>query len=123
MPVSVASVRESITHLTSLARYEDVQVYQEPAAGGGVRLRYVLFPIHAVDRIEFRGMLGLPEADLRKAIAERFGPSPPPSRPADVLQALQLVYRDLCYLVPRISPGIKITHPPHRSTLELQLPS
>ena len=122
MPLSIADVRESITHLTSLTRYEDVQVYQEPAAGG-VRLRYVLFPIHAVDRVEFRGTLGLPEADLRRAIAERFGPSPPASRAEDVVRALQLVYRDRGYLQPRITPGIEITHNPDRASMVLQIDS
>ena len=38
MPLSIADVRESITHLISLTRYEDVQVYQDPVPGG-VRLR------------------------------------------------------------------------------------
>jgi len=78
-PLSVADVRESITHLTSLTRFEDVQVFEETGASG-VRLRYVLFPIHAVDRLEFRGTLGLPEADLRHAVTDRFGPAPPAAR-------------------------------------------
>ena len=121
-PLSIADVRESITHLASLTLYEDVQVYQEPA-GGGVRLRYVLFPIHAVDRIEFRGMLGLPEGDLRRAIAERFGAAPPASRAEDVVRALQLVYRDRGYLEPRVAPGIEITHNPDRASLVLQIDS
>jgi len=122
MPLSVAAMREAITHLMSLTLYEDVQVYQEPA-GGGVRLRYVLFPIHAVDRVEFRGMLGLPEGDLRRAIAERFGPAPPASRAEDVVQALRLVYRDRGYLQPRIAPGVEITHNPDRASLVLQIDS
>jgi len=51
MPLSIADVRESITHLISLTRYEDVQVYEDPVPGG-VRLRYVLVPVHTVDRLE-----------------------------------------------------------------------
>ena len=56
-PLSMRDVRETLSHLTSLNRFEDVQVFQE-AAGAGVRLRYVLLPLHPVDRIEFRGVLG-----------------------------------------------------------------
>ena len=74
-PLSIADVRESITHLISLTQYEDVQVYEDPAAGG-VRLRYVLFPVHAVDRLEFRGTLGIAEDTLRRAVVERFGQAP-----------------------------------------------
>src|SRR5512146_467376 len=33
-PLSMAEVRETITHLISLTRYEDVQVFEEPSAGG-----------------------------------------------------------------------------------------
>ena len=50
MPLAIADVRETITHLISLTRYEDVQVYQDPAPGG-VRLRYLLVPVHIVDRL------------------------------------------------------------------------
>jgi outer membrane protein insertion porin family len=121
-PLSIADVRESITHLTSLTRYEDVQVYQEPA-GNGVRLRYVLFPIHAVDRVEFRGMIGLPEGDLRRAVTERFGAAPIASRAPDVVRALQLVYRDRGYLQPRITPRIELTHNPDRASMVFDLDS
>src|SRR4051794_1378670 len=67
LPLSMADVRETITHLISLTRYEDVQVFEEPAAGG-VRLRYALMPVHEVDRIEFRGMPGISEDVLRRAV-------------------------------------------------------
>src|SRR5207237_10899060 len=73
MPLSIADVRETITHLVSLTRYEDVQVYEDQVSGG-VRLRYILVPVHAVDRVEFRGMLGVPEAVLRREGVPRFGP-------------------------------------------------
>ena len=44
----------------SLNRFDDVQVLAEEA-GAGIRVRYVLTPLHPIDRIEFEGMLGLPE--------------------------------------------------------------
>src|SRR6185503_11926052 len=70
-PLSMRDVRETVTHLMSLNRFEDVQARSEPA-GAGVRVRWVLFPLHPVDRIEVRGDLGMP-GDLRRIIADRFG--------------------------------------------------
>src|SRR5215813_7836208 len=119
-PLSVADVRESITHLTSLTRFEDVQVFEETGASG-VRLRYVLFPIHAVDRLEFRGTLGLPEADLRHAVTDRFGPAPPAARADEIVRSLQLVYRDRGYLEPRISHRIDITNNPDRASMVIEV--
>ena len=119
-PLSIADVRETITHLTAFNRYQDVQVFQEPA-GDGVRVRYLLFPIHAVDRVEFRGMLGLPEGDLRRLINERFGAAPLATKAEDVTRALQVLYHDRGYLQPRIMPSIEETHAPDRATLVLEI--
>src|SRR5215471_14130555 len=56
-PLSMTEVRETITHLYSFGRFEDVQVKAEPAADGRVTLLYELQPIHIVTRVEFRGDL------------------------------------------------------------------
>ncbi|HYS26575.1 MAG TPA: POTRA domain-containing protein [Vicinamibacterales bacterium] len=120
MPLAMADVRETITHLISLTRYEDVQVYGDPAAGG-VRLRYVLFPVHAVDRIEFRGMLGVSEDVLRRAVVSRFGNAPVASRAEDVARSLQGVYRERGYTQPAITPRIEITHRPDRASMVLDI--
>src|ERR1051325_382400 len=100
-PLSIADVRETITHLISLTRYEDVQVYEDQAPGG-VRLRYVLVPVHAVDRLEFRGMLGMPEDVLRREVTQRFGQAPAASRADEVARTLQSVYRERGYTMPTI---------------------
>src|SRR5947207_469254 len=120
MPLSIADVRETITHLISLTRYQDVQVYEDPAAGG-VRLRYVLVPVHAVDRVEFRGMLGVPEDALRRAVIERFGQAPPASRADDVARSLQAVYRERGYISPAITPRVEVTHKPDRASMVLEI--
>ena len=52
-PLSMQDVRETITHLFSLGRFDDVQTLAEPAAGG-VRVRFVLVPLHPVDRIDLQ---------------------------------------------------------------------
>jgi outer membrane protein assembly complex protein YaeT len=119
-PLAIADVRETITHLISLTRYEDVQVYEDPVAGG-VRLRYVLFPVHEVDRLEFRGMIGVSEDVLRRAVVERFGPAPAASRADEVARWLQSVYRDRGYVAPTITPRIEITHKPDRASMVLDI--
>ena len=120
MPLSIADVRETITHLVSLTRYEDVQVYEEQASGG-VRLRYILVPVHAVDRVEFRGMLGVPEDVLRREVLQRFGQAPPASRADEVARSLQSVYRERGYTMPVITPRVEVTHKPDRASMVLEI--
>ncbi len=71
-PLKMADVRETITHLYNLGRFEDVRVEAEAAPGGGVALRYVLSPIHTVTRVVFQGTPGLSEGTLRSRMIERF---------------------------------------------------
>ena len=120
MPLSIADVRESITHLISLTRYEDVQVYEDRVPGG-VRLRYVLVPVHTVDRLEFRGTLGIPEDTLRRTVVQRFGNAPVASRAEEVARALQMVYRERGFVQATITPRIEITHKPDRATMVLDI--
>jgi outer membrane protein insertion porin family len=118
--LSIADVRESIAHLISLMRYEDVQVYEEPVPGG-VRLRYQLLPVHLVDRLEFRGTLGIQEAILRRAVVQRFGNAPAASRADEVVRTLQAVYRQRGYVEATITPRIEITHKPDRASMVLDI--
>jgi outer membrane protein assembly complex protein YaeT len=119
-PLSMRDVRETLAHLTSLNRYEDVQVFEEPS-GAGVRLRYVLFPMHPVDRMEFRGALGLPEGDIRRAMTERFGPAPSAGRAADAAEALRALYRYRGYPRAQVAPRIEETHDPDRATMVFEV--
>jgi outer membrane protein insertion porin family len=119
-PLSMRDVRETMTHLTNLGRFEDVQVFREPVAGG-IRLRYVLVPVHAVDRVEFRGSLGLSDGELRRAVTERFGAAPPAGRADDVVRTVATLYRDRGYVRPRITPRIEPTHNPDRATMVLDI--
>ena len=115
-PLSMREVRETLAHLTSLSRFEDVQVLQEPVAGG-VRLRYVLVPLHPVDRMEFRGERGLPEGEIRRVVAERFGATPSAGRAQEVAEAIRTLYRDRGYPAARVTPRVEETHNPDRATL------
>ena len=71
----------------SLNRFDDVQVSAEDVSAG-VRVRYVLTPLHPVDRIEFDGMLGLPEDALLRVVVDRFGASPRAARTPEIIEAL-----------------------------------
>jgi outer membrane protein insertion porin family len=116
-PFAVRDVRETITHLVSLNRFDDVRVFREDARGG-VRLRYVLYPSHPVDRLEFRGTLGVSQDDLRRVVRERFGTSPPQAPRADaVAMVLREAYRSRGYPQARVTPRIEELHDPDRATL------
>ena len=114
--LSMRDVRETISHLTSLNRFEDVQVFQE-TAGAGVRLRYVLFPLHRVDRIEFRGYLGISAGEIRQAVSDRFGAAPDADRAAVVAEAIAAFYQDRGYPSAKVTPQIEATHAPDRATM------
>ena len=79
-PLSMLEVRESLTHLFSLGRFDNVSVDASMEAGG-VLLRYDLSPVHVISKIEFAGNLGgIDAGQLRRAVTDRYGTSPPLNR-------------------------------------------
>ena len=119
-PLDAKEVRETIAHLMSLNRFDDVQVLAEDVSTG-VRVRYVLMPLHPIDRIEFKGMLGLPEDALLRAVVDRFGSSPRASRTPEIIDALRAEYRRRGYATPRIDSSLVETHDPDRATLVFEI--
>jgi outer membrane protein insertion porin family len=116
-PLSMIDVRETIAHLYSFGRFEDVQVDAQHTATGGVALRYMLEPIHVVTRVEFKGDLGVSEGTLRSRMADRFGATPPLSRAADVAAALVDLYHERGFFSATVRPAPPIIeHEPHRAT-------
>jgi outer membrane protein assembly complex protein YaeT len=115
-PLSMEEVRETLSHLFSLGRFQDIEVHAEPAPGG-VAIRYNLIPLHGVSRIEFRGELGLDERQLRRAVTERFGVSPPIGRSDAAARALEQLYADRGYLRAEVTPAAEVQHDPDRTTL------
>ncbi len=120
--LSMADVRETIAHLFSLGRYQDIQV-EAFAEGAGIRLRYNLIPIHSVQRVQFRGELGLSEGTLRRAMTERFGSTPSASRATEVAQRLQEVYNERGYLAAAVRPVVEVMHDPDRTILTFEINS
>lgn len=115
-PLSMAEVRESIVHLFGLGRFQDIQVDASLAAGG-VALVYELVPLHLVERLEFRGNLGLSESVLRRAVVERFGAAPAIGRATAAAERLEELYRDSGYLAARLVPRAEVEHDPERTIL------
>jgi outer membrane protein insertion porin family len=115
-PLDAREVRESITHLFGLGRFEDVRV-GATAVEGGLALRYELIPVHSVERIAFEGETGLSQRTLRRAVSERFGISPAAARRDEVVRSLERLYGDYGYLGARITSRTQIEHDPERMTL------
>jgi outer membrane protein insertion porin family len=121
-PLSPVDVRETIAHLNALDRYDDVRVLEEPVPGG-VRLRYILLPLHPVDRVEFRGEPGVDVGDLRRVVADRFGPAPTAGRADEVADAVKGALRNRGYPAAEVRARIEETHQPDRATMVLEIAS
>jgi outer membrane protein assembly complex protein YaeT len=119
-PLSMRDVRETEEHLYNLQRFDDIQPRAE-VVPGGVRVRYVLFPSHPVDVLDFRGTLGLSERDLRRVITDRFGRTPAAARKDEVAERLTLAYRQRGYPAAQVVARIEETHDPDRATMILDI--
>ena len=114
--LSMHDVRQTIDHLFGLGRWDDVQVSAE-RSNGGVALKYVLVPRHAVQSLVFEGALGLPEEDLRQAVTERFGALPPAGRLNDVARELLSLYHQRGYVRATVTPRVDEFHEPDRAVM------
>jgi outer membrane protein insertion porin family len=123
-PLEMSNVRDSISHLFSLARFDDVRVDATMVEPGRVALRYELSPIHPVTKIEFRGPLDVPGVDvgqLRQAVTDRYGNSPSLGRSEELKQLVDDMLSDRGYLHADIKPRAEIAHDPDRATLVLAI--
>jgi outer membrane protein assembly complex protein YaeT len=118
--LSMGDVRETTTHFMSLGRFEDVRSFAEPTPGG-VRVRYELVPLHPVDRLEFRGRLGLSADDLREAVRARYSATPPATRADEVAATMRDAYRRNGYPNATVATQIAESHNPDRATMILDI--
>jgi outer membrane protein insertion porin family len=118
--LSLAKVRESITHLYSLGRFQDIQV-DATENGGGIELRYNLIPLHHVERVNFTGSLGLSESLIRRTMTERFSATPPVGRAAEVARVLEQLYEDHGYFGAKVQPVATELHDPDRTILTFEV--
>jgi outer membrane protein insertion porin family len=118
--LAMSAVRDSISHLFSLGRFDDIRVDASLVEGGRVALRYDLSPIHPVTKIQFTGAAGLPGVDtgqLRQAVVDRYGTSPSLGRVEELKQLVTDLLVDRGYLQADIKPRAEIAHDPDRATL------
>ena len=119
-PLTIAAVRDTISHLFSLGRFDDIRVDATLAADNRVALRYELSPIHPVTGIQFTGVGKAPGIDtgaMRKAVVDRYGTSPSIGQVDEMRQIVGDVLREEGYLHPEIKPRADIAHAPDRATL------
>jgi outer membrane protein assembly factor BamA len=117
-PLQGEAVRESLTHLFTSGRFEDVAVTAEPESGG-VRIVFGLIPVHPIDRMEFRGSLGLDRRTLERGVLEQFGGRASTARLDAARDAVTRILVDEGFSRPVVTPSLEQTHDVHRSTLVL----
>lgn len=98
-PLAMAAVRESITHLFSLGRFDDVQVHAR-SVERGVNLVYELRERAAVTQMVFRGAVGpgIETDRLRRAVVERYGSALVPGRSEEMAAVIEEELRRVGYL-------------------------
>ena len=119
--LGMADVRESIVHLYSLGRFQDVQVDATDAPSGGVALRFNLIPLHTIQRIGFSGNVALSEGTLRRTVTDRFGESPPVGRAEDAARLLEDFYAQNGHPWAKVTPLLEERHDPDRTLLTFQI--
>ncbi len=102
-PFAMRDVRETVLHLYALARFDDVRVDATPRGGGvpGVDVRFDLTSSKPVNMIQFAGDVkspGVDEGQLRRAVTDRAGPSPPPTRFDELSRVVEATLRTRGYL-------------------------
>ena len=119
-PLREAEVRESLAHLTNLRRFSDVTVAVRPS-GGGVDVIFTLTPAHPIDRLEFRGTLGIGRRDLERGVREQIGGRLATLEPDVAVAAVRRLLGDEGFAAPVVRAEIESSHAAHRSTLVLTI--
>lgn len=117
-PLDLAALRVSVIQLYSAGRFDDVSV-RAVEAGAGIELIFDLVPRHVVDRLEFRGQLGLTAAALEREVRQRFGGLPNNTQVAAAARAVERFLADEGYRSAKAVPTTEATHLPERATLVL----
>src|SRR5262245_35037173 len=117
-PLSMNTVRQTVSHLYSVGRFDDVEVFAAEEAGG-VTLRFALVPRRPVARISFTGTENLPVNDgvLRDVVIERFGTSPPPQRGNALAEPVVDELHRLGYLRARVTVSPLVDRTMEQTTL------
>ena len=106
VPLSMRQVRESVTHLFSLGRFENIEVGGS-VRDGGVVLQYVLAPLQLVERIEVDGRPGVSVAELRRAVTDAHGPAFGAEQAPAVAATLRRYYRERGFLAAAVETRVE----------------
>lgn len=119
-PLAMARVRETIGRLFSLGRFEDIRV-DARLDGLGVALTYDLVPLRVVERLEFRGDLGVSSRRLRQVVSEQVGPVTSATRVPAAVDALERHYLSLGYFDARVEPRLVARPEPDRARVVFEV--
>ena len=102
-PFAMRDVRETVLHLYALGRFEDVRVDAEAHGAGipGVDVHFDMTSAKPVNAIEFAGNArgpGIDDGQLRRAVTDRAGPSPPLTRSDELSRIVEAALRTRGYL-------------------------
>jgi outer membrane protein insertion porin family len=105
-------VRETALHLFAMARFEDVRVdaTRQPT-GGGVDVRFEMTSARTVSAIDFNGNTHIPgvdEGELRRAVTDRAGPSPPPERIDELSRLVEAALRSRGFLHAKVTGRVEL---------------
>ncbi len=121
-PLELAALRASLIQLFSAGRFEDVSV-RGVEAGAGIELVFDLVPRHVIDRVEFRGNIGLPPAALDRELRQRFGGLPGSTQVDAAARAVERVLAEEGYRSAHATTATEATHLPERATLVITVES
>ena len=122
-PLRMADVRETLTHLFSLGRFDDVRV-DATTAGAGVALAFELSPNHPVTAIAFEGQTrgaGIDVGQLRRTVVDRYGSSPLLLRAADMARMVTETLHERGYRHAAVRVHANLRHDPDQATLVFTL--
>lgn len=117
-PLTEGDLRESLAHVRSLGRYESVTVTGQ-ADGNGVALLFSLVPVHPLDKLEFKGNLGLDGRSLERAVLEQVGGRLAQTSSEAATDAVLRALADEGFFRPTVTTTLARTHVLHRSVLVL----
>jgi outer membrane protein insertion porin family len=107
-PLSMRAVRETVLHLFAMGRFDDVHVDAATQPSGNVDVTFDMTSAKPVSSIEFTGLTkGIDEGELRHAVTDRAGPSPPPERIDELSRVVEGALRTQGFLGSKVSGHIE----------------
>jgi outer membrane protein assembly factor BamA len=120
-PLAMQDVRETVAHLFTLGRFENLAVHAT-ALETGVALVFDLTPVHLIERITFTGITAgaaIDTGQLNTALRERYGPAPPAARAQEMAGFVEEQLRNRGHLRAKVDPAVQLRRDPASAILVL----